>query len=118
MRISDWSSDVCSSDLRQELLSRILGVNGHLTVFADGPPMKNFDDLAARLESVDGVVSVTPQVQGQVMITTPGAATGGLARGLRPEDVAARPILADNILVGSLAAHAADHRTPPRQPPP
>src|SRR3546814_12238984 len=35
---------------RQELLSRILGVNGHLTVFADGPPMKDFDDLAARSE--------------------------------------------------------------------
>src|SRR3546814_3887123 len=70
--------------------------------------MKNFDDLAARLESVDGVVSVTPQVQGQVMITTPGAATGGLVRGLRPEDVAARPILADNIVVGSLADYGVD----------
>src|SRR3546814_477769 len=73
MRISDWSSDVCSSDL-----------------------------------SVNGVVSVTPQVQGQVMITIPGAATGGLVRGLRPEDVAARPILADNIVVGSLADYGVD----------
>src|SRR3546814_20380477 len=70
--------------------------------------MKNFDDLAARLESVDGVVSVTPQVQGQVMITTPGAATGGLVRGLRPEDIAARPILARNIKVGSLGDSGVD----------
>src|SRR3546814_18387012 len=93
---------------RQELLSRILGVNGHLTVFADGPAMMNFDDLVARLESVDGVVSVTPQVQGQVMITTQGAATGGLVHGLRPEDIAARPILADNIVAGSLADYGVD----------
>ena len=87
---------------RQELLSRILGVNGHLTVYANGQGMQNFDDLATRLQSVSGVVSVTPQVQGQVMVTTQGAATGALVRGLRPEDVAARPILARNIKAGSL----------------
>src|SRR3546814_11812939 len=61
---------------RQELLSRILGVNGHLTVFADGPAIMNFDDLVARLESVDDVVSVTPQGQGPGLIPTPGPATG------------------------------------------
>jgi lipoprotein-releasing system permease protein len=48
------------------------------------------------------VRSVTPQVQGQVMITTQGAATGALVRGLRRSDIEARPILADNIKVGSL----------------
>jgi len=87
---------------RQELLARILGVNGHLTVFADGPAIENFDDITARLGSVEGVRSVTPQVQGQVMITTQGSATGALVRGLRRSDIEARPILADNIVAGSL----------------
>jgi lipoprotein-releasing system permease protein len=93
---------------RQELLSRILGVNGHLTVYASGPAIQDFDDVATRLQSVSGVVGVTPQVQGQVMVTTQGAATGALVRGLRPEDVAARPILADNIVAGSLADFGVD----------
>src|SRR3546814_2217863 len=42
------------------------------------------------------------------MFTTPGAATGGLVRGLRPEDIAARPILARNIKVGSLGDFGVD----------
>src|SRR5690606_178672 len=86
---------------RQELLSRILGVNGHLTVFADGQGIQNYNDLAIRLQSVAGVVTATPQVQGQVMITTQGSATGALVRGMRGEDIAARPILAHNIVAGS-----------------
>jgi len=87
---------------RQELLSRILGVNGHLTVYADGSAIQDFDNLDTRLMAVPGVVSVTPQVQGQVMITTRGAATGALVRGMRLADVEARPIIAKNIVAGSL----------------
>ncbi|MEO3430051.1 lipoprotein-releasing ABC transporter permease subunit [Pelagibius sp. CAU 1746] len=93
---------------RQELLSRILGVNGHLTVFSNGPAIQDFEDLDRRLMAVDGVVSVTPQVQGQVMVTVEGSATGALVRGMSPEDVAARPILADNIAAGSLDDYGKD----------
>ncbi|WP_193370559.1 lipoprotein-releasing ABC transporter permease subunit [Pelagibius marinus] len=93
---------------RQELLSRILGVNGHLTVFSSGPAIQDFDDVAKRLMGVDGVVSVTPQVQGQVMVTVQGSATGALVRGMRPQDVAARPILADNIVAGSMDDYGKD----------
>ena len=93
---------------RQELLSRILGVNGHLTVFASSEPIKGYDDLATRLAAVEGVVTATPQVHGQVMVTAGGAATGAIVRAMRREDVAARPILADNIIRGSLADYATD----------
>jgi lipoprotein-releasing system permease protein len=93
---------------RQELLSRILGVNGHLTVFSDGPAIENFDDLATRLMAVDGVVSVTPQIQGQVMITTGNSATGALVRGMRSDDIEARQIIAGNIVAGRLDDFGAD----------
>src|SRR5690606_16368003 len=93
---------------RQERLSRILGVNGHLTAFAAGPAIENFDDLATRLQSVSGVVSVTPQIQGQVMVTARNAATGALVRGMRKEDIEARPLLANNIKAGSLADYGVD----------
>src|SRR3546814_13706019 len=66
MRISDWSSDVCSSDL------------------------------------VDGVISAIPVVEGQVMVTAHNTAVGGLVRGLRGEDLKRRPILANNIVAGSI----------------
>lgn len=93
---------------RQELLSRILGVNGHLTVYADGGAMPGFDDLTTRLLAVDGIATATPQIQGQVMVTAQGAATGALVRGMRREDIQARPILADNIIGGSLDDYSAE----------
>jgi lipoprotein-releasing system permease protein len=42
------------------------------------------------------------------MVTVEGSATGALVRGLRPEDVAARPILADNIVAGNLDDYGKD----------
>ncbi len=93
---------------RQELLSRILGVNGHLKVFANGGSIQGFDDLATRIGSLEGVVSATPQIHGQVMVTKESAATGAIVRAMRRGDIAARPILADNIISGSLADYGTD----------
>ena len=93
---------------RQELLSRILGVNGHLTVFADRQGIQDFDDLAGRLTAVEGVIMATPQIHGQVMVTAEGAATGAVVRAMRRGDIAERPILADNIVSGSLADYGTD----------
>ncbi|UPY38404.1 lipoprotein-releasing ABC transporter permease subunit [Sediminicoccus sp. KRV36] len=91
---------------RQELLGRILGLNGHLGVYAaDRGNLRDFDAIAASIRRVPGVVSATPIVEGQVLLTGAGStATGGLARGIRPEDLRARPIIAGNIRAGSLAA--------------
>jgi lipoprotein-releasing system permease protein len=90
---------------RQELLGRILGLNGHLGVYAaDRGNLRDFDAIAATIRRLPNVVSATPIVEGQVLLTGAGAtATGGLARGIRPEDLRARPIIAQNIRAGSLA---------------
>ncbi|WP_431305441.1 lipoprotein-releasing ABC transporter permease subunit [Sediminicoccus sp. BL-A-41-H5] len=90
---------------RQELLGRILGLNGHLGVYAaDRGNLRDFDAIAATIRRLPNVVSATPIVEGQVLLTGAGAtATGGLARGIRPEDLRARPIIAENIRAGSLA---------------
>ncbi|WP_458097643.1 lipoprotein-releasing ABC transporter permease subunit [Roseomonas sp. WA12] len=90
---------------RQELLGRILGLNGHLGVFAqDNSGLRDFDDIAARIRQLPGIVSATPIVEGQVLFTSEnGGATGGLARGIRPEDLRARPLIANNIRAGDLS---------------
>jgi lipoprotein-releasing system permease protein len=89
---------------RQELLGRILGLNGHLGVYAaDRGNIRDFDPIAARIRALPGVVSATPVVEGQVLLTSEGGgATGGLARGVRPEDLRNRAIIANNIRAGSL----------------
>ena len=87
---------------RAELMSKILGLNGHLGVRAESGALQDFDPLAKRLRAVPGVVGVTPIVEGQVMASANGVASGALVRALRPEDLRARRIVADNIRGGSL----------------
>lgn len=89
---------------RQELLGRILGLNGHLGVYALQGNLHDFDAVAERIRRLPGVVSATPIVEGQVLFTSErGGAAGGIARGIRPEDLRARALIADNIRSGSLA---------------
>jgi lipoprotein-releasing system permease protein len=93
---------------RQELLSRILGVNGHLTIYGVSKPIEDYEALTGRLAGLAGVRLVTPQVQGQVMIVAGGAASGGLVRGMRPADLKARELIAGNITAGDLGAFTED----------
>ena len=87
---------------RQELLGRILGLNGHLSVQGQFNELKDFDAIAQRVRGLEGIVSVTPLVEGQVMATGRGTAQGALVRGIRPSDLARRKLIADNIAKGSL----------------
>ncbi len=87
---------------RVELLSRILGVNGHLSIYGASRPIEDYPDIVARIRAVDGVVSATAHVEGQVMVTAQGTASGGMIRGVLPSDLKARALIADNIVSGSL----------------
>jgi lipoprotein-releasing system permease protein len=87
---------------REELLSRILGLNGHLSVQGQFRNLKDFDPIADKLRDLRGVVSVTPLIEGQVMATAAGAAQGALVRGIRPSDLGRRKLIADNVVRGTL----------------
>jgi lipoprotein-releasing system permease protein len=88
---------------RQELLGRILGLNGHLGVYGVERTLADYDAVAGRIRALPGVVSATPIVEGQVLLTSEGGgASGGLARGVRPADFRARGLVAQNIELGSL----------------
>jgi lipoprotein-releasing system permease protein len=88
---------------RHELLSRVLGLNGHIAVVGAQGSIKNFDDVARDVAAQKGVLLVTPQVEGQVMATRNDRASGALVRGVRAEDFAKRTLLASNIKRGKLA---------------
>jgi lipoprotein-releasing system permease protein len=87
---------------RQELLGRILGVNGHLAVYGADGPFPDYLDAVERLRAIPGVRGVSAQVQGQVLVTASGAASGGLVRGVEAADLRARTEISGNIIAGSL----------------
>jgi len=88
---------------RSDLIAHILGLNGHLAVYGETAQLQNFDAAAAKVRQVPGVASATPLIEGQVMATTEAGASGAVVRGIRPADIRARKLIADNIKAGSLA---------------
>lgn len=90
---------------REELLGRILGINGHLNVAAQTRPLKDYNTLRQRLEDISGVIAVSPLIEGQVMATTAGGgAQGAVVRGIEPRDLVDRELVSSNIVAGDLSA--------------
>ncbi len=88
---------------RAELLGRILGLNGHISVYAQSPDgLPNYDAIEKKIAETGNVTLVTPVVEGQVMASNNGRASGAIVRGVRATDLAKRPTIADNIVFGSL----------------
>ena len=88
---------------RIELVDRILGLNGHLGVYGQANSLTNFDAVAQKVRAVPGVVSVTPLVEAQALVTSSAGAAGAIVRGIRPDDIRSRKLIADHIVAGSLA---------------
>ena len=89
---------------RQELLSRILGVGGHIVVYGTPEPLRDYPKIAERLRKIDGVTDAAPLVTGQAMATIGRNAAGVMVQGMRPDDLKRRKIISDNIKAGSLKA--------------
>ncbi len=88
---------------RGELIGRILGLNGHLNVYQQGGPLYGYDDFIARIKGVDGVTSVSPVVEGQVLITANNQAAGAIVRGYTPQYMQQKPLLSSSIVQGKIA---------------
>jgi lipoprotein-releasing system permease protein len=87
---------------RGELITRVLGLNGHLNVYERGAPLENYQDLLTRIQSVDGVKSVEPVIEQQVLVTVKGTASGAIARGFSNEYIRTKPILSTSIIEGNV----------------
>jgi lipoprotein-releasing system permease protein len=88
---------------RTELLSRILGVNGHMIVQPIESPLTEYDLIAQRIAAVPGVRLASPLVEGQTLSSGKvGAGTGALVRGVREQDIKKFPLVAGNIRQGTL----------------
>ena len=93
---------------RAELLGKILGLNGHLTVYGTNGPLTDFDRITGEIRRLPGVTLAAPLVEGQVMASANGNAGGALVRGLKPEDIKARTLISSNVVRGSLNDFSGD----------
>src|SRR5215471_1310354 len=87
---------------RHELLGRIIGLNGHLTLQSVQGPLADYDVLTKAVRGLAMVTAADPMIQGQAMATNGDRAVRTVVRGIRPEDLREKSPLANNVRIGSL----------------
>ncbi|MBB5701550.1 lipoprotein-releasing system permease protein [Ochrobactrum daejeonense] len=88
---------------RAELLTRILGINGHLIMQPMDRPLDDYADLIKRIDGISGIKFAIPVVEGQALVQgNIGAGSGALVRGLREEDLDKLKLVSGNIRQGTL----------------
>lgn len=92
---------------RTELISRILGINGHMIVQPVDTPLNDYAELTKKFSTVLGVRMALPLVEGQTLASgRGGAGSGALVRGVRAEDLEKLTEVAGNIKQGDIVGFA------------
>jgi lipoprotein-releasing system permease protein len=87
---------------RQELLEKILGLNGHLLIQPLESPLTDWQSVAERVAKVPGVRLAAPIVEGQALASSPFNASGVLVRGIRGVDLTKLALVSNNVKFGTL----------------
>jgi lipoprotein-releasing system permease protein len=88
--------------MRAELVSKIIGVNGHFFLQPVDTPMTDYKEVAAQLEKIPGIVRAIPMVESPAGISSPTQQTGALVRGVSGDDLKRLPGIEGNIRQGTL----------------
>src|ERR1700733_9912687 len=87
---------------RQELLTKILGLNGHLLIQPLESPLTDWEAVADRVSKIKGIKLAAPIVEGHALGAAPFNASGVLVRGIRAVDLTKLASIAKNIKQGTL----------------
>lgn len=88
---------------RQEMLSRVLGIDGHLVVEAVDQPLGDWQDLSALFATIPGVRTAMPLIEGQVLASARiGVGNGAKVRGLDEAALKSLEPVVKNITQGTL----------------
>lgn len=87
---------------RSELLDKILGINGHLVIQPAGSDLTDYNNLASKIEGVEGVKFAIPFVEGQILASGNGGSVGALVRGMDKRGLDNLSLVSGTLKQGSL----------------
>lgn len=87
---------------KHELLSRILGLNGHFSLYSKTGELYNYQNARKSIEKNAHVVYSNPLIEKQGLFMANSAACGGIIHGVYREDIKKKSLIANNILMGNL----------------
>ncbi|KXV20234.1 lipoprotein-releasing ABC transporter permease subunit [Gluconobacter japonicus] len=93
---------------KADLMGRILGLHGDLTVFGYGRPIEAYQNDVEAIRSVPGVKSVIPMAQGTVLVEAGRYSTGAEVQGVAQQDLRDWRALSNGIIAGSIDRFTGD----------
>ena len=87
---------------RQELLNKIVGINGHVFVQATDTPFTDYEAVTKRVAAVPGVKLVIPMIEGAAGVSSPFNQSGALVRGIEGSDLQRLPGIDGHVVQGTL----------------
>ena len=85
---------------RDELLTKILGLNGHFTAYPIDAKFADYDQTAVKLEKVDGVLYAIPYVEGQALASGQQDSAGVSVRGISSSSIDKLKLLKKGAVLG------------------
>ena len=76
---------------RSELLDKILGINGHITIQSYSSDITFYDQMRNDIELVDNVYSVVPTIYSQVMVSSGEQTAGAIVKAIDYNDISNIP---------------------------
>ncbi|QDH16200.1 lipoprotein-releasing ABC transporter permease subunit [Swingsia samuiensis] len=93
---------------KADLMGRILGLHGDMTVFAYGHPIEAYQNDVEAIRQVPGVTSVTAMAQGTILVEAGRYSTGAEMQGVSQADFKNWHALSDGIIAGSVDRFTGD----------
>lgn len=89
---------------RAELFDRFQGLNGHAVVQGYGGRLHDWRAAMDMARQTPGVTGVTPLIEQPLMASYQSRVEGVLVRGMQLDEIKQTPVIADNVVAGSLDA--------------
>ena len=87
---------------RVELVSKILGLNSHLTIYSKNGSIENYDEILSKIKNIENVKYANAIVESQAMISSKNKSTGAIVKGIKTQDLKAKTLVSENILAGNI----------------
>lgn len=85
-----------------DLMGRILGLNGDLSIYGAGRTISHYEDVTDRVRKVPGVISATPLVEEQVLLSAGSFNSGGVVHGMTKQGLIDLKGVSSSLVAGTL----------------
>ncbi len=88
--------------MRDEMISKLIGVNGHIFIQPIDTPLTDYREVTDELKKIKGITFAFPLIENAAGISSPRQQTGALVRGVTEADLKRLPGVEGNVRQGTL----------------